>query len=108
MKEIDVEHLNHVLSTQEHGRECCLIDVRTVSEYKNGHVPGAILICLDTLASRVDEIPKNGDVYLICRSGARSAQAANYLTQEGVNNNLINVTGGTMAWMNAGFPIERG
>jgi len=83
-----------------------LIDVRTPEEYQAGHVPGAKLIVLNTLPAQVDAFPKQGDVFLICRSGMRSAQAADYLARECGHTNLINIEGGTMAWIEAGYPVE--
>ena len=105
MKQITVEELRDMLGAQSDG--CCLIDVRTPAEYADGHVPGARLISLDTLEARAHEIPKDCDVYLICRSGARSARALEYLQQAHGHERLVNVAGGTMAWIKAGYDIER-
>jgi len=55
----------------------------------------------------VHEFPEQGDVFLICRSGARSAQAADYLARQCGRSNLINIDGGTMAWMQAGYPVDK-
>jgi len=94
------------LVTREKGEAFALIDVRTPEEYQAGHVPGAELIPLNTLMARVNDFPEQGDVFLICRSGARSAQAADYLARQCGRTNLINIAGGTMAWMQAGYPVE--
>ncbi len=96
------------LVAQEKGETCTIVDVRTPEEYARVHVPQAKLIALNTLMARADEVPKQGEVYLICRSGARSAQAAAFLAQQFGHGNLINVSGGTMAWRNAGYPVEQG
>ncbi|ATX82147.1 Rhodanese-related sulfurtransferase [Mariprofundus ferrinatatus] len=96
------------LVARENNRPFTLIDVRSPEEYRACHVPGARLISLNTLMSRANEVPKEGDVFLICHSGARSAQAAVYLKQQLGFNNLINVDGGTMAWSNSGYPVEGG
>jgi rhodanese-related sulfurtransferase len=106
MKDIDVDTFQSIWQEQKDSDSCCLIDVRTAAEYAEGHVPGARLICLDTLAARAHEIPKDKDVYLICRSGARSAQAADYLMRNCGHNHVINVSGGTMAWIQAGYAVE--
>ena len=108
MKHVTVEELRQIWPDKAAGGECCLIDVRTPVEYAEGHVPGARLICLDTLEARAHEIPKDRDVYLICRSGARSAQALKYLSAAHGHERLINVAGGTMAWIAAGYPVETG
>jgi len=96
------------LTAQEKAEACTIIDVRSPEEYAEAHVPNAKLIALNTLMARADEIPKQGDVFLICRSGARSAQAASFLAQQLGHDNLINVSGGTMAWKAAGYPVEVG
>ena len=95
------------LVAKEKGEAVQMIDVRSPEEYQAGHVPGAKLVPLNTLMARVDEFPEQGDVFLICRSGARSAQAADYLARQCGRSNLINIEGGTMAWIKAGYPIDQ-
>jgi len=95
------------LVAQEKGETLALIDVRTLEEYQAGHVPGAKLVPLNTLMAQLSEFPEQGDVFLICRSGARSAQAADYLARQCGCGNLINIEGGTMAWIKAGYPVEK-
>jgi rhodanese-related sulfurtransferase len=82
-----------------------LIDVREQSEYNEVHIPGAILIPLRTLSSRLDEIPADRDVYVHCHMGGRSARAVEYLRTVG-RTNSYNVSGGIEAWEAAGLPIE--
>lgn len=60
-----------------------LVDVRTPEEYRAGHVQGARNLPVQELAARVAEIPRGRPVVLYCRSGARSASAAQLLTQRG-------------------------
>ncbi len=84
-----------------------LVDVRTPEEYQQGHVPGAKLVTPDTMMEQINTFPDQGEVFLICRSGMRSAQAAIYLAKEHGCSNLTNIDGGTMAWMEAGYPIEK-
>jgi len=95
------------LVAREKGAAFTLIDVRSPEEYQAGHVPGAKLVPLNTLMAHVSAFPEQGDVFLICRSGARSAQAADYLARQYGRSNLINIEGGTMAWMQAGYPVEK-
>lgn len=62
-----------------------IIDVRTVGEYKEGHIKGSKNIPLDTLSSKIQEIKKlNKPVIACCRSGMRSAQATSILKQNGI------------------------
>ncbi len=81
-----------------------LIDVRTAEEFADGHVPGAVNVPLDQLDARMGEIPRDEDVYIICQSGRRSARAVLTLTAAGLR--PIDVTGGTSAWIAAGYPTE--
>ena len=58
---------------------------------------------LAELVERVGELPTDGTLYLMCRSGARSAQATAYLEQQGYD--AVNVDGGIIAWHEAGLPV---
>ena len=86
--------------------EVPLIDVRERDEYELAHVPGAILVPLTQLPERLGAIPTEEPVNLICRSGARSQRAAQFLIGQGYLPR--NVTGGTDAWINVGFRVETG
>lgn len=81
-----------------------VIDVRNPDEYAAGHVPGAVLMPLHTVPVRVQDLPRDREVYLVCHSGGRSAQATAWLTQQGYD--VVNVLGGTGAWAAAGYPVE--
>jgi len=81
------------------------IDVRTPEEYSGGHAARAVNIPLDALMSRLDTLEKSEPVYLICQTGNRSKKAAEALKEAGFNN-VLNVTGGTVAWQAAGLPME--
>lgn len=99
--EIDVETLTGELAA---GRP--LVDVREPDEYAKARVPGGILIPIATVPERIDEIPSDGAVYVVCRSGGRSAQAVAFLRERGVD--AVNVAGGTNAWIEAGREVDRG
>ena len=81
-----------------------LVDVRTLSEYEGGHAKGSIHIPLGELEERIGEVKGMGEVYLICQTGGRSAQATNMLIAKGMN--AINVSGGTRAWRSEGLSME--
>ncbi len=83
-----------------------VIDVREPSEYANGHVANAISIPLSSLGTRLEEIPKDKEVYIICELGGRSYSAAEALNQIGVR--AISVNGGTSGWQKAGNPVVTG
>lgn len=94
--EIDVDELE-----RRRSEGVALIDVREPDEYDQAHVPGAILIPLATLPERLDELP-TGVLHVICRSGARSHRAAEWLVGQG--REAVNVAGGTLAWVESGKP----
>ena len=83
-----------------------VFDVREPDEYEEAHVPGVRLVPLAEVPDRVDEFPTSGDVYVICKSGGRSARAVEFLRSQGVD--AVNVAGGTMAWIESGKPVDRG
>jgi rhodanese-related sulfurtransferase len=85
-----------------------VIDVRGESEFSGplGHVAGATLIPLPTLAQRAAEIPRGRPLLLICRSGARSAKACAQLAELGVGP-AVNLVGGMIAWHRAELVVER-
>jgi len=74
-----------------------LIDVREAGEFNIDSIPGAINIPLSQLKNKVSEIPKDKNVYLYCRSGMRSKQAAGILRKQGYTQ-MAHLQGGIMAW----------
>ncbi|HQE91298.1 MAG TPA: rhodanese-like domain-containing protein [Anaerolineae bacterium] len=82
-----------------------IIDVREADEYAVGHIPGAVLIPLGALPDRLDEVPTDKPVVMVCRSGSRSAQAVQILHKAGFTN-VHNMTGGMNAWLTAGYVPE--
>ncbi|RPE77631.1 MULTISPECIES: rhodanese-like domain-containing protein [unclassified Frondihabitans] len=81
-----------------------LVDVREPNEYATGHVPGAINIPLDDLASRVEDVPDAEPVYVICQAGIRSARGADILIDLGYQ--AVSVDGGTQAWIEHDLPLD--
>ncbi|PWI57217.1 rhodanese-like domain-containing protein [Sulfoacidibacillus thermotolerans] len=74
-----------------------VVDVREISEYREGHVEGSVLIPLGELPHRLHEISPHEEVILVCRSGNRSSQACDILRQRGYTN-VRSLTGGLSAW----------
>ena len=83
-----------------------IVDVREPGEYVGGHVPGATLVPMGQLSSRLRELPKGKPIYLICASGNRSLSMTNFLMRAGYD--AYSVAGGTGAWARAGHPIVLG
>ena len=102
-KEVTVQQAQEMLKSGE----AVLIDVREPNEYTEIHAKDAKLMPLSTFSQRLKEIPQDKDVLLICRSGGRSAQAAMFANQAGLKR-LHNVQGGTLSWVQAKLPIEKG
>jgi rhodanese-related sulfurtransferase len=82
-----------------------LLDVREPDEWEAGHAPGATWIPLGDLERARLEIPFNKTIVCICRSGVRSARAAEALISWGFE--ASNMTGGMRAWEAAGLPVVR-
>ena len=80
-----------------------LLDVREDDEWAAGHAPDAIHLRLGELGARAGEIPQDREVYVICRSGARSAYAVQALTGGGWS--AVNVSDGMTGWAVAGKPM---
>lgn len=80
-----------------------LIDVRTAQEFDGGHIPGAINIPVNEVGSRLAEISADQTVVVYCRTGNRSAQAADTLEANGYT---VYDLGGIVDWQAAGLPVE--
>lgn len=80
-----------------------LLDVREDDEWAAGHAPDAVHIPVGALSGRAAEIPTGREVYVICRSGARSAYASQALASGG--RTAINVADGMTGWAVAGRPM---
>jgi rhodanese-related sulfurtransferase len=80
-----------------------LLDVREDEEWVAGHAPDALHIPLGQLGAQVDQVPRDREVYVVCRAGSRSAYAAQALGAGGWN--VINVADGMQGWESAGRPM---
>ena len=83
-----------------------LLDVRQPAEFEEARIPGAVLIPLAELPDRLAELPEGEPVLVVCRSGARSARACEFLAEQGFDS--TNVAGGVLAWMDAGRDVASG
>jgi hydroxyacylglutathione hydrolase len=103
--QISVTELNEKISAQD-GLQ--VIDVRRPPEYASGHVPHALTAPLHSLQKTFATLPLDPDqpTAVICAGGYRSSAATSILRQQGFSN-LFNVTGGTTAWIAAGYPTEQ-
>lgn len=83
-----------------------VVDVREPDEYSNGHVSGAQSLPLGDLPARMQELPRDQTIYLVCQSGVRSMKAADLLAAAG--HDVRSVAGGTTAWTEAGGQLTSG
>ena len=95
------------LKEQMANNDLQIVDVRRPAEYVSGHVPRALNAPLASLDKSLSPLPLKKDklTAVICAGGYRSSAAASLLQQQGFSN-LLNVSGGTGAWINAGYPVE--
>lgn len=84
-----------------------LLDVREPGEFVALRAPGAALLPTSTFMARIDELPSDRPLLVICHTGARSAAVTGYLLRSG-RTDVVNVAGGMDAWQRAGLPVSRG
>jgi rhodanese-related sulfurtransferase len=104
-----IKEVDSVAATQLINHKSALVlDVREESEYKAGHVLNAKLIPLGKLNERIGELEKYRDkpVVVVCRSGARSANACALLGKQGFSE-VYNLAGGMIAWQKANLPVKK-
>lgn len=81
---------------QFHNNDLRVLDVREKWEYDSGHIKGAVNLPLSSLESSSSKLDNKDKYYIVCRSGARSATATDYLAQLGYD--TTNVAGGMLSW----------
>jgi rhodanese-related sulfurtransferase len=86
--------------------ELAIVDCRERVEHDATRIDGVPLLPMSEFLARIDEVPGGLPLAVICRSGARSAQVADYLTATGEHGEVANVEGGIIAWAAEGLPYE--
>jgi rhodanese-related sulfurtransferase len=94
------------LKEQLENGEIHLVDVREEVEFAGGRVSGANLLPLGELEERHQELDHSKPIYVMCRTGRRSAEAQQKLRAMGFTN-VVNVSGGLEAWKQEDLPVER-
>jgi len=84
-----------------------ILDVRQPEEWTQFHIPGATLIPLGDLPNRLNEVPKDKEVVVVCRTGHRSAQGRDILKNAGFSK-VTSMAGGVTQWQTEGLPIATG
>ncbi|HJY77950.1 MAG TPA: rhodanese-like domain-containing protein [Burkholderiales bacterium] len=94
---------------EEHLRDVQILDVRELDEFNGplGHIPGASLVPLGTLAEKAAKLGREKPIVVVCRSGARSAQATLMLGKVGFDK-VANLSGGMLRWRTQRFQVEGG
>jgi glyoxylase-like metal-dependent hydrolase (beta-lactamase superfamily II)/rhodanese-related sulfurtransferase len=107
VRQISVDELNDLLQGNSGDGDLKVLDVRRPAEYNDGHVPGAETIPLGQAlgAAASESLDRDRTTAVICAGGYRSSTATSILEQQGFLK-LLNVTGGTSAWIGAGFVVE--
>mgnify|MGYP000942063212 CR=1 FL=1 len=93
MKQITATEVQNLL---ESGKKLNLVDVRETEEVAEGKIPGAVNIPLGLIQFKLNELDKNKEYILVCRSGGRSGMATQFL--EGQGYNVTNMVGGMLSW----------
>jgi len=105
-----MKQVGPTVATQLSNREDAIfLDIRDESDYRSGHIPNAIHIPLNQLASRIDELKKHRDkpVIAYCRTGNQSNGAGSILKKHGFDT-VYNLDGGITAWQKSSLPITGG
>lgn len=104
VNEIDAPKLGQWLKAESENIR--IIDVREMAEIAHGTIENAEPVPLATLPVRLNEFEREQKLVIICRSGARSAQACQFLKQQGYDN-VYNLRGGMIGWSHASLPVVR-
>ena len=88
-------------------RPAVLLDVRELDEFRQVRVEGSLFIPMSQLGARVQDVPRDRPIMVICASGNRSTGVTSYLRQQGFED-VGNVAGGIDGWQRMGLPVRRG
>jgi len=101
IQEVEVAELAKL---KENGETFRVIDIRQPAELNAGIIPGAEALPMHLIPVRMGELQRDEKLIMVCRSGARSAQACMFLQQQGYEN-VFNLRGGMIAWSGSGLEI---
>jgi hydroxyacylglutathione hydrolase len=102
-RDLPRESIPQISVSDLHERGGAVLDVRKPGEFAGGHVPGARPLPLGELPRRIEEVPRE-PLAVICAGGYRSSMAASLLARAG-HREIVNVMGGTAAWVKAGYAV---
>jgi rhodanese-related sulfurtransferase len=90
------------------GKNEVILDVRNPDEYKDAHINGALNFPVTEVGQHADELKKYDRVYIHCKRGGRAKTAYETLKNSGLDNLVCIHDAGMDAWIESGFPVERG
>ncbi len=102
----DIPQLTPLEAQQKQAHGAVILDVRELSEWREGHIPGAVHMPLGALAARAGELNPATEIVAVCRSGNRSMVAAKILAAAGFSP-VSNLSGGMIAWSRQGLAVRR-
>ena len=97
----------HPTELDHHSDDYQIIDIREIPEINAGKIETAAVMPMASIPMRLSEMNTDKKIVLVCRSGARSAQACMFLQQNGFDN-VYNLRGGVMGWVQANKPLMAG
>lgn len=106
MQQVSVQTFKEIIAAESNNPSVDFINVCTPAEFSERHIEGVRNVPLDEIRNRTKEFQGKQTIYVHCRSGNRSAKAIALLEQLGIKAQLVNVSGGIVAWGNAGYPTN--
>ncbi len=100
--QISVEEMHERLTKN---KDLQFVDVRRAGEYESGHAPQTVNLTLSDLNNLMEKLDISRPIYVICQGGYRSSAGTSILEKKGFRE-IYNITGGTGAWINAGFETQ--
>jgi len=101
------EEITAAQAYEKYQQGALFLDVRSQEEWAQAHVPNSIQIPLDELQGRLDELPRDRDIVVVCLSGLRSKEGVSLLRQVGFDR-VTCLSGGLQTWRATGYPVEAG
>jgi rhodanese-related sulfurtransferase len=102
-----IPEINVEQAYEKYQRSAFILDVRQPEEWNERHIPNATLIPLDQLAQRVNELPRDREIVVVCRSGNRSREGTLILLENGFKQ-VSSMAGGITDWAAKGYPLVQG
>ena len=103
---IDQMNTDELKDKMDKNENFVLVDCREQEEWDEGHIPGAKFMPLSKFDELYSELKTDDNIIVYCRSGKRSMKACQFLMENDYEN-LTNVEGGILDWVNSGFPLTQ-